>query len=79
MMGEAFCRFLRFEQLHLDETETKKNSDHKDNALCTLGRWICQHNSEEEIEPFEKLRHTVFLSKSAILILLLDSYRVMPS
>ena len=24
MMGEAFCRFLRFEQLYLDETETKK-------------------------------------------------------
>lgn len=34
---------------------------------------------EEEIEPFDKLRHTVFLSKSAILILLLDSYKVMPS
>lgn len=79
MMGEACCRFLKFEQLHLDETETKKNSDHKDNVVCTLGRWICQHNSKEEIEPFEKLRHTVFLSKPAILILLLDICRVMPS
>lgn len=79
MMGGDFYKFLRFEQLHLDETKTKKNSDHKDSALCTLGRWICQHNSEEEIEPFEKLRYTVFLSKSAILILLLDSYSVVPS
>lgn len=79
MVGEAFCKFLRFEQLLLDETKTKKNSDRKCNALFTLGRQIFQHNREEEIDPFEKLRYTVFLSKSAILILLLHSYEVMSS
>lgn len=60
-VGESLCKFLELEHLHLGENKAAKNYyDHMCNASCSLGRQICQHKSEEEIEPFKKLQAHYF-------------------